>query len=145
MKKNLRNFYLAGTLFALVVAARAGNCTSTLSNPDDSWQRVTAHINGVFSPRGYFNLLVGLYSLPTLKSAQFNLGSSTIVLDFPPQSPTVTEEEIQHIEKLAGYRPGAVSIAWIPAHSFAESGPGWIKIKHPKSKNIVVRWFKQNF
>jgi hypothetical protein len=112
---------------------------------DASWQRVTAHLNGVFSPRGFFNILVRLYSLPSLKSAQFNLRQSSVVLDFPPGTSPVTSGQIQRIEKDAGYRPGQVEIQRIPARSFAENGPGWTKIKHPQSKHAVIRWLKQNF
>ncbi len=109
------------------------------------WQRVTAQLNGVFSPRGFFNILVRLYSLPTLESAQFNLRQSSVVLDFPPGSAPVTSDEIQRIEKDAGYRPGQVQIQQIPASRFAESGPGWMKIKHPRSRDAMMRWMKQNF
>ncbi len=110
-----------------------------------SWQRITAHINGVFSPRGFFNLLVGLYSLPSLRSAQFNLGRSSIVMDFPPNTPEITPEQIHRIEKSAGYRPGTVEVEHIAARNFAEKGPGWIRIKHPQSRNALRRWLEQNF
>jgi hypothetical protein len=110
-----------------------------------SWQRVTAHLNGVFSPRGFFNILVRLYSLQSLQSAQFNLRQSSVILDFPPGTSPITSDQIQRIEKDAGYRPGQVEIQQIPARSFAETGPGWTKIKHPQSKYAVIRWLKQNF
>lgn len=119
--------------------------TQTSRSQDACWQRVTAHLNGVFSPRGFFNILVRLYSLPTLESAQFNLRQSSIILDFPPGTPPITRNQIQLIEKDAGYRPGQVEIQQIPVRSFAENGPGWTKIKHPQSKYAVIRWLKQNF
>ncbi len=112
---------------------------------DASWQRVTAHLNGVLGPRGYFNIRVRLYSLPNLKSAQFNLRQASMILDFPPGTSPITSGQIQRIEKDAGYRPGQVEIQRIPARSFAENGPGWTKIKHPQSKHAVIRWLKQNF
>jgi hypothetical protein len=115
------------------------------SAQDGSWQRVTAHLNGVFSPRGFFNILVGLYALPSLESAQFNLRQSSIILDFPPGTPPITGDQIQRIEKNAGYRPGQVEIQQIPARNFAENGPGWTKIKHPQSRYAFIRWMKQNF
>lgn len=131
-------------LLLLSVSCIADSQTSK-SSQDASWQRVTAHLNGVFSPRGFFNILVRLYSLPSLESAQFNLRQSSIILDFPPGTPPVTSDQIQRIEKDAGYRPGQVEIQQIPAASFAENGPGWTKIKHPQSKYAVIRWLKQNF
>ena len=129
----------------LCVSYAADPQTSGMCPREACWQRVTAHLNGVFSPRGFFNILVRLYSLPALESAQFNLRRSSVVLDFPPGSPLVTTGQIQRIEKDAGYRPGQVEIQKIPARSFAEDGPGWMKIKHPQSKYAVVRWLKQNF
>jgi hypothetical protein len=57
----------------------------------------------------------------------------------------VTSGQIQRIEKDAGYRPGQVQIQQIPASRFAENGPGWTKIKHPRSKYAMMRWLKQNF
>ncbi len=132
-------------LLALLLTTCATSEATSVAAQNDSWQRVTAHLNGVFSPRGFFNILVGLYSLPTLKSAQFNLGQSSIVLDFPPNTVPITTKQIQNIEKAAGYRPGPVAIQWIPAQSFAENGSGWVKIKHPQSKNMFKRWLEQNF
>lgn len=131
----------------LVVSCSHAWCDSpaSFSGHSGSWQRVTAHLYGVFAPRGYFNILVGLYSLPTLKCAQFNMKSSTIIMDFSPGSPPITPEQIHHIEKLAGYRPGPVSSEWIAAQNLHETGPGWIKIKHPRSRNTLVRWLQQNF
>lgn len=131
-------------LASLLACANAGAASANATDVS-SWQRVTAHINGVFSPRGYFNLLVGLYSLPALKRAQFNLGSSSIVMDFPPGTQPVTVGEIQQIEKRAGYRPGPVTVEQIAPGSFSEVGPGWITVKHPQSKNRFARWFQQNF
>lgn len=132
-------------MFLAVICLTGISTAESAPAPSADWQRVTAYVNGVFSPRGYFNLLVGLYSLPTLKSAQFNLGQSTIVLDFPPDTLPITIQQIQHIEKIAGYRPGPVKIRAISPASFVENGPGWIPIKHPKSSNAFVRWAKQNF
>ncbi len=139
--RNIHHFLALLLLFSVFCAADA----QTSGSQDACWQRVTAHLNGVFSPRGFFNILVRLYSLPTLESAQFNLRQSSIVLDFPPGTPSITSDQIQRIEKDAGYRSGQVEIQQIPVRSFAESGPGWTKIKHPQSKYAFVRWLKQNF
>ena len=144
MTTSIRNIHRILVFLLLFSVSCAAN-SQTSGSQDACWQRVTAHLNGVFSPRGFFNILVRLYSLPTLESAQFNLRQSSIVLDFPPGTPGVTSNQIQLIEKDAGYRPGRVEIQQIPARSFAENGPGWTKIKHPQSKYAVIRWLKQNF
>jgi hypothetical protein len=132
----------AGTLLAESHSVPTHPCAA---DSQQCWQRVTAHINGVFSPRGYFNLLVGLYSLPTLHRAQFNLGAATIVMDFPPGSPTITAGMIHTIERRAGYRPGPISTQEIAQKSIAETGAGWTTIKHPLAKNSFIRWAQQNF
>ncbi len=139
------SLYRVLALLLLLSVSCVADSQTSKSSQDASWQRVTAHLNGVFSPRGFFNILVRLYSLPTLESAQFNLRQSSIILDFPPGTPPITSDQIQRIEKDAGYRPGQVEIQQIPVRSFAESGPGWTKIKHPQSKYAVIRWLKQNF
>lgn len=130
------------TLLVQPHSSLASDCTAPLHQ---CWQRVTAHINGVFSPRGYFNLLVGLYSLSQLDRAQFNLSTSTIVMDFPPGSPVITAAVIQTIEKRGGYRPGGVTIQQIAPADLRETGPGWMTIKHPQSKNLFLHWAQQNF
>jgi len=145
MKFYMRNTQRIFALLLLLAVSCAADSQTSRSSQDASWQRVTAHLNGVFSPRGFFNILVRLYSLPTLESAQFNLRQSSMVLDFPPGTPPITSDQIQRIERDAGYRPGQVEIQQIPARSFAENGPGWTKIKHPQSKYAVIRWLKQNF
>lgn len=129
-------------LLLLPWAARA----QTKPTPADRYaQRVTAHLNGVFSPRGFFNILVELYSLPDLKSAQFNLRRSSVVLDFLPGAAPVTRERIQQMEKDSGYRPGQVQIQRLPEAKMTEDGPGWTRIKHPDAKNGLSRWVEQNF
>ncbi len=140
-----RNIYRIVALLLLLNVSCVANSQTSRSSQDVSWQRVTAHLNGVFSPRGFFNILVRLYSLQSLQSAQFNLRQSSVILDFPPGTSPITSDQIQRIEKDAGYRPGQVEIQQIPARSFAETGPGWTKIKHPQSKYAVIRWLKQNF
>lgn len=144
MTTSIRNIHRILALLLLFSVSCAAN-SQTSGSQDVCWQRVTAHLNGVFSPRGFFNILVRLYSLPTLESAQFNLRQSSIVLDFPPGTPPVTSDQIQRIERDAGYRPGQVEIQQIPVRNFAENGPGWTKIKHPQSRYAFVRWMKQNF
>lgn len=145
MNQSIRAFLAVLALSLIVCVPGMGRQTASGPTPDSDWQRVTAHLNGVFAPRGFFNIIVSLYSLPSLRSVQCNLKQSSIVMDFPPGTPPITTEEIQHVEKLAGYRPGPVEVQRIPVQAFAENGPGWIKMKHPQSRNAFIRWVKQNF
>lgn len=106
--------------------------------------RAIATLNGVFSPRGFFNITVRLYQLPGVEWAKFDLKKSRITLDFKP-GVTVTPDEIQQVMAGAGYKPGPVQIQALRANEVSETGPGWVKIKHPASKNPIIRWFQLNF
>jgi hypothetical protein len=106
--------------------------------------RAIATLNGVFSNRGFFNITVRLYQLQGLEWAKFDLKQSRMTLDFTP-GVTTTEKEIQDVMINAGYKPGAVIIKSLALADVSETGPGWMKIKHPKSKNPIIRWFELNF
>lgn len=106
--------------------------------------RAIAILNGVFSPRGFFNITVRLYQLPGLEWAKFDLKQSRMTLDFKPGI-AVSEKEIENVMVNAGYRPGAVKIESLNGNEASEAGPGWVRIRHPKSKNPVIRWFELNF
>jgi hypothetical protein len=112
-----------------------------------NYERVTAHLRGVYGPRGYFNLVVGLHSYPLagLFGAQFNIKPGLMVLDIAPGFPRVTVAEIHHIEAISGYSPGLVEIQEIPPEELAEAGPGWRKIQPPRSRSAILRWFERNF
>jgi hypothetical protein len=114
------------------------------SVPEAPITRAMAMLNGVFSPRGFFNITVRLYQHPEVEWAKFDLKKSRITLDFRP-GVTVTSEEIQRIIIDAGYKPGPVTIQSLPPNQASETGPGWMKLKHPTSKNPIVRWFELNF
>jgi copper chaperone CopZ len=107
-------------------------------------ERAVAQLNGVFSPRGFFNITVRLYQLPGVDAAKFDLKKSRITLDFKPGA-TATVEQIQQVMAGAGYKPGPVDIRMLDVNEAARTGPGWVKIKHPTSKNPVIRWFQLNF
>jgi hypothetical protein len=106
--------------------------------------RASAILNGVFSPRGFFNITVRLYQLNGVDAAKFDLKKSQITLDFTP-GVTVTPEQIQQVMIGAGYKPGPVQIQLLEPKEVSETAPGWVKIKHPSSKNPVIRWFQLNF
>lgn len=121
--------------------------TRQASGNNATYERLTAHLKGVYGPRGYFNLVVGLYSypLPGLYGAQFNVKPGLMILDIAPGFPRVTIAQMHHIETISGYSPGLVEIREIQPGNFSETGPGWRKIQPPKSRNAFVRWIKQNF
>ncbi len=132
--------------FASLAHAQSNVDSSSYAN-NANYERITAYLRGVYGPRGYFNLVVGLYTCPLagLYGAQFNIKPGLMVLDIAPGYPRVTIEEMHHIEKISGYSPGRVEIEEIQPADFAEAGPGWRKIQPPQSKNRFIRWFKQNF
>lgn len=106
--------------------------------------RAVASLNGVFSPRGFFNITVRLYQLAGVQSAKFDLKKSRITLDFQP-GVTVSSRDIRQVMVAAGYKPGPVDIQLLSPRDVTETGPGWVKIKHPRSKNGFVRWVQLNF
>lgn len=130
-------------LLTIIVASTAATQADN-SAPEPEIMRATAMLNGVFSPRGFFNITVRLYQLPDVEWAKFDLKKSRVTLDFKP-GVTVTTGEIRQVMIDAGYKPGPVTIQSLPANEASEIGPGWVKIKHPKSKNPIIHWFELNF
>lgn len=133
-----------GVMLLAITLALTGAPQTDDSAREPTITRATALLNGVFSPRGFFNITVRLYQHPEVEWAKFDLKKSRITLDFRP-GVTVTPDEIQQIMIDAGYKPGPVTIQSLPASEVSETGPGWMKIKHPKSRNPIVRWFELNF
>ncbi len=106
--------------------------------------RVSATLNGVFSPRGFFNILVPLTRMQGADAAKLDLKRSRITIDFADGAP-VSPDEIRQVMVEAGYRPGGVLVQRLPQQQAVEIGPGWIRIKHPRAKNPAVRWLQENF
>jgi hypothetical protein len=132
--------------FVYAQLSQASMVQSALEN-GHTYERITAHLRGVYGPRGYFNMVVGLRSYPLagLYGAQFNVKPGLMVLDIAPGFPRVTVAQMHHIETISGYSPGLVEIQEIKPSDFSETGPGWRKIQPPESRSAVVRWIKQNF
>ena len=132
--------WLAGALLVLPFAAAAADI------PPVSAQitRVSATLNGVFSPRGFFNILVPLGHIQGVRATKLDLKKSLITIDFDPGTP-VTKAEMRQVMANAGYKPGPVAMEYIPVSEVSETGPGWRAVKHPHSKNPMIRWFKTNF
>lgn len=131
-------------LILLAAMAVAAACPGRAGDAAPDITRVVATLNGVFSPRGFFNITVRLYQLQGVRWAKFDLKRSQLTLDFEP-GVAVTEKEIKTVMVSAGYRPGNVKVESLPASAATETGPGWVEIKHPKASNPVVRWFQLNF
>lgn len=129
-------------LGVLLTAPNAIGGSAPLANANVT--RAVAILNGVFSPRGFFNITVRLYQLPGLNSAKFDLKKSQITLDFAP-GVQVTPNDIRQVMVDAGYRPGPVQLQILAPSAATESGPGWMKIKHPASKLALLRWWQMNF
>lgn len=151
----LRDLILTTAAFCILMALpkhvhaqSAQKGTDQLASGNNrNYERITAHLRGVYGPRGYFNMVVGLYSYPLagLYGAQFNVKPGLMILDIAPGFPRVTVAQMHHIETISGYSPGRVEIQEIPPSEFAETGPGWRNIQPPKSRSSFVRWVKQNF
>ena len=112
--------------------------------PQPDITRVSATLNGVFSPRGFFNILVPLGKMQGVRAAKLDLKISRITIDFAGGN-TVTEAEMRQIIVDAGYRPGPIAIVQLPEQGASESGSGWIRIKHPKTRNPIAHWIEENF
>lgn len=155
MISRLRDLILTTAAFCILIALPnlvhaqlSQKKTDQLASANNqNYERITAHLRGVYGPRGYFNMVVGLYSYPLagLYGAQFNVKPGLMILDIAPGFPRVAAAQMHHIETISGYSPGLVEIQEIPLSEFAENGPGWRKIQPPKSKSAFVRWIKQNF
>lgn len=131
--------FLFGLLLIAPIAMRGQS-----SSAEVKITRAVAILNGVFSPRGFFNITVRLYQLAGVQAAKFDLKKSQITLDFQP-GVTVGQQDIQRVMVEAGYKPGPVQIQLLSPEAVSETGPGWVKIKHPRSKNSFIRWLQLNF
>jgi len=110
----------------------------------DSISRAVAHLNGVTSARGFFNITVRLYQLEGVEWAKYDLVRSLITLDFKPGQ-AVDEKEIRAVIAGAGYKPGPIAINAVPKPENYDHKLGWNKIRRPTAKNAVGRWFQVNF
>jgi len=110
----------------------------------DTITRATAHLNGVTSARGFFNLTVRLYQLDGVEWAKYDLKRSLITLDCKPGS-SITASDVQSVMSDAGYKPGEVRIEQVEQPRAYEHRLGWNKIRRPSAKNAMGRWLQLNF
>lgn len=109
-----------------------------------SFTRVTVHVLGVFSLRGFFNMQARLYQTQGLARYKFNLRDSLMILDFQP-GVTVPPSEIKQLMVDAGYRPGPFSMQQLPLSALSNNGSGWIEAPHASGRSPFVTWLKMNF
>ena len=129
------------TLLAAPVCFQAEDTATPAANVT----RVAATLNGVFSPRGFFNILVPLERFEGVKAVKLDLNTrARITIDFEPGH-AITQDQIRQVITDAGYRPGQVNILSLPESQATETGPGWMPIKHPTSHNAFGRWAQINF
>ena len=132
---------LPASLLGIAVVGTA--LVAGTSQSADGGTRAVAKLNGVFSPRGFFNIIVRLNRLDGAEWAKLDLKKSQITVDFAPGI-EVTPESLQQVERQAGYKPGPVTIERLTP-PVDRSAPGWKRLKHPRTKNQVARWFELNF
>lgn len=123
--------------FALLLVLCVGAKAETIT-------RATTGLSGVTSPRGFFNITVRLYQIQGVQWAKYDLVKSRITLDFAP-GVSVTEAELRQAVNSAGYKASDVRLETVETPQPHEHRLGWTKIRHPKSRNSVARWFELNF
>ncbi len=126
-----------------IAAVLGAVLTAATPQAQDGGTRAVAKLNGVFSPRGFFNIIVRLNRLDGAEWAKLDLKKSQITVDFA-KGTKVTAESMQQVEREAGYKPGPVQIEPLTG-AVDRSAPGWTKLKHPRTKNQVARWIELNF
>ena len=129
---------------AMLLLAGPLLAAAAIPQPSEPMTRAASKLNGVFSPRGFFNILVPLGKIQGVRAVKLDLKQSRIIIDFNP-GVSVTESEIRKVMVEAGYKPGDVTLEQLAKSRVAETGPGWMKIKHPNSRNPFVRWVSENF
>jgi len=117
---------------------------AAVSAPAAQITRAVAHLNGVTSPRGFFNVTVRVYQIPGVEWVKYDLRQSKITLDFAPGT-TGTVEQVRNAMSSAGYKPGDVNVETVDAPGIHDKRLGWNRIRRPRSHNAVARWFELNF
>jgi hypothetical protein len=110
----------------------------------NTFTRVTVHVLGVFSLRGFFNMQARLYQTQGLARYKFNLRDSEMVVDFKP-GVFVRPAEITQLMVQAGYRPGPFSLQQLPANTLSAHGSGWMEAPSASDGSPLSRWLKMNF
>ena len=110
--------------------------------------RATAGVNGITSPRGFFNISVNIYRVPDVEWVKFDLEANRLTLDCKPGS-SITGDElraaIRDAMTLGGFKPGEVKVDKVEQPSTHPPKLGWRKVKRPTSKSAFGRWFQINF
>ncbi len=117
-------------LVALAVRTAAG---------EEVWRtRAVAKLYGVYSPRGFFNIVVRLKCLESAEWVKLDLKRAQITVDFEPGE-EVSKEDLARVQHEAGYRPGPVELFRVTGETVDHSAPGWMRLKSPPPKKTAQR------
>lgn len=117
-------------LVALAAATAAG---------EEVWRtRAVAKLYGVYSPRGFFNIVVRLKCLDNAEWVKLDLKLARITVDFAPGE-EVAKETLARVQHEAGYRPGPVDLFRVTGETVDHSAPGWMRLKSPPPKKTAQR------
>ncbi len=118
----------------LLVALAAGTARG-----EEVWRtRAVAKLYGVYSPRGFFNLVVRLKCLDNAEWVKLDLKLAQITVDFGPGE-EVSKETLARVQHEAGYRPGPVDLFRVTGETVDHSAPGWMRLKSPPPKKTAQR------
>ncbi len=118
----------------LLVVLAAGTAAG-----EEVWRtRAVAKLYGVYSPRGFFNLVVRLKCLDNAEWVNSDLKLARITVDFAPGE-EVSKETLARVQHEAGYRPGPVDLFRVTGETVDHSAPGWMRLKSPPPKKTAQR------
>ena len=121
-----------GVVLLLALAART-------AAGEEVWRtRAVAKLNGVYSPRGFFNIVVRLKCLDSAEWVKLDLKRAQITVDFEPGE-EITKEDLARVQHEAGYRPGPVELFRVSGETVDHSAPGWMRLKSPPAKKTAQR------
>ena len=141
MKKTA--FLLIALFIVIQIPSFAAQNLSSSSSGEKAI-RATLKVQGVFSPRGFFNIEVRLYHLQGLKRYRFDLKNSLAILDFKPGI-SISSSSLRNVMVMAGYQPGPVTIEKILVSKMKDHGRGWITPPKINSRWAFIRWLELNF
>jgi hypothetical protein len=118
----------------LLVALAAGTAAG-----EEVWRtRAVAKLYGVYSPRGFFNIVVRLKCLDNAEWVKLDLKLARITVDFAPGE-EVSKEALARVQHEAGYRPGPVDLLRVTGEMVDHSAPGWMRLKSPPPRKTAQR------
>jgi hypothetical protein len=118
----------------LLVALTAGRAAG-----EQVWRmRAVAKLSGVYSPRGFFNIVVRLECLDGAEWVKLDLKRAQITVDFE-LGEEVSKEDLARVQHEAGYRPWPVELFRVSGETVDHSAPGWMPLKFRPAKRTAQR------